>query len=164
MRAFQLKQEGYMNKQCSVAIVVLLLVIVGGAYKFLIQGSVSQSTDDRIAVHLNASERDSVLEEMRAFLESVQKITQGISENDMKLVEKYAKKVGRAAQEEVPETLVAKIPMGFRKIGLDTHSKFDLLALDAESLGDSDHALKQLSTLMENCVACHTAYRFQVEE
>lgn len=153
-----------MNKKCLIVIVVLLLVIMGGAYKFLFQGSVSKSTDGRMAIHLNASERDLVLEEMRAFLDSVQKITKGLSENDMELVVKYAKKVGRAAQGEVPGTLMGKLPMGFKKLGFDTHSKFDLLALDAESLGDRDHALNQLSTLMENCVACHTAHRLQVEE
>ena len=63
---------------------------------------------------------------------------------------------------EVPGTLVGKLPVQFKKLGFDTHAKFDQLALDAEEFGDSDHALSQLSTLMKNCTACHAAYRFDI--
>jgi len=153
-----------MNKKCIVAIVILLLVIVSGAYKFMIQGSVSSGSDGRTAIHLSVDERDLVLEEMRAFLESVQQITKGISDNNMELVAEYAKKVGRAAQGEVPGTLMGKLPVAFKQLGFDTHSKFDLLALDAESLGDSGHSLRQLSELMENCIACHATHRFEISE
>jgi len=151
-----------MNKKCISAITVLLIVILGGAYKFLIQGSVSESPDGRKAIHLTAYERDLVLKEMRAFLVSVQQITKGISENDMARVTEYAKKAGRAAQQEVPVTLMGKLPLSFKKLGFDTHSKFDFLAMDAESLADSSHALTQLATLMENCVACHAAHRLEI--
>ncbi|HID48188.1 MAG TPA: hypothetical protein EYP40_00985, partial [Chromatiales bacterium] len=41
--------------------------------------------------------------------------------------------------------------------------QFDQLALDAEQLGDPAHALAQLSTLMQNCVACHAVYRIEVD-
>ena len=130
-----------MNNKCLSVIVVLVLVIVGGAYKFIVEGSTSESTDGRLAIHLNASERDLVLKEMRSFLISVQQIAKGISEDNMDHVSTYARKVGAAAQEEVPVTLVGKLPLEFKKQGFDTHKKFDLLALDAESLGDDGHAL-----------------------
>jgi hypothetical protein len=152
-----------MSKSCKLIILTLSLVILGGAYKFMVQGNVSKSTDGRMAIHLNAGERDLVLAEMRAFLASVQKITKGISENDMKLVAEYARKVGKDAQDEVPGTLMGKLPMAFKKLGFDTHSKFDQLAVDAESLGDGGHALKQLTELMQNCVGCHSAHRLEVE-
>ena len=151
-----------MSKKCWLVIGLLLLVIIAGAYKFMIQGSVSESADGRMAIHLHTGERDLILEEMRAFLTSVQKITQGISANDMALVAEYAKKAGKAAQGEVPGTLIGKLPVAFKKLGFDTHSKFDQIALDAESFGDSSHALEQLSTLMQNCVACHAGHRIEV--
>jgi len=66
-----------MNKKCTVIIVFLLLVIVGGIYKFIFQGSVSDSTDGRVAIHLDAGETDLVLMEMRMFLEAVQQIVKG---------------------------------------------------------------------------------------
>lgn len=151
-----------MNKKCLIIIVVLLFVIAGGIYKFIFQGSVSVSNDGRMAIHLNSSERDLVLTEMRAFLNSVQQISQGIATNDMKLVADSARQVGSAAQAEVPGTLIGKLPIAFKKLGSDTHSRFDQLAMDAEALGDESHALSQLSELMQNCVACHAGHRFEV--
>ena len=151
-----------MSKKCSGVIVLLLLVIAGGVYKFIFQGSASEGTDGRMAIHLTSGERNLVLTEMRAFLESIQQVTKGITADDMKLVAEYARKSGKAAQGEVPGTLVGKLPLQFKKLGFDTHAKFDQLALDAEEFGDSSHALLQLSTLMENCIACHAAYRFSI--
>jgi len=151
-----------MSKICSVVIVLLLLVIAGGIYKFIFQGSASEGTDGRMAIHLTSGERDLVLTEMRAFLESIQQVTKGIAADDMKLVAEYARKSGKAAQGAVPGTLVGKLPIQFKKLGFDTHAKFDQLALDAEEFGDSEHALLQLSLLMENCVGCHAAYRFDI--
>ena len=151
-----------MSKKCSVVIVLLLLVIAGGIYKFIFQGSASEGTDGRMAVHLTSGERDLVLTEMRAFLESIQQVTKGITADDMKLVAESARKSGKAAQGAVPGTLVGKLPMAFKKLGFDTHAKFDQLALDAEEFGDSEHAMSQLSTLIDNCVGCHAAYRFDI--
>ena len=151
-----------MSKICSVVIVLLLLVIAGGIYKFIFQGSASEGTDGRMAIHLTTGERDLVLTEMRTFLESIQQVTKGTIADDMKLVAESARKSGKAAQGAVPGTLVGKLPVAFKKLGFDTHARFDQLALDAEEFGDSDHAMSQLSTLMENCVACHAAYRFDI--
>ncbi|MCP4188465.1 MAG: hypothetical protein GY763_12755 [Gammaproteobacteria bacterium] len=151
-----------MNKLYLVIIVTLLAVIAGGAYKFLIQGSVVESTDGRLAIQLEASERDLILHEMRTFLATIQQITLGISEDNMELIAESARKVGSAAQAEVPGTLVGKLPMEFKQLGFDTHTKFDQIAMDAEDLGDSDHALSQLSTLIQNCVSCHAVYRIDL--
>jgi mono/diheme cytochrome c family protein len=161
---FHLKQGVFMNKKCWLIIMVLLFVILGGAYKFLIQGSTTESQDGRLAIHLTAGERNLVLSEMRSFLASVQQITQGLAENDMARVAEYAKKVGKNAQGEVPGTLMGKLPMEFKKLGFNTHMKFDQLALDASSMGDNGQILEQLSTLMQNCVACHASYRLEAVE
>lgn len=151
-----------MNKKCFAMIALLLLVIVGGVYKFIFQGSVIESTDGRISIQLNAGERDLVLEEMRAFLESVQHITKAATENNMEMVAKSARKVGKAAQSAVPGTLIGKLPIEFKKLGFDTHLKFDQLALNAEDFGDSNQVLIQLSDLMQNCIACHAVYRIDI--
>ncbi len=151
-----------MRKLCSAIILLLLLVIAGGLYKFIFQGNVAEYTDGRMAIQLNAGERDLVLTEMRLFLESIQQITRAITEDDMGPVIEYARKSGKAAQAEVPGTLVGKLPMQFKQLGSDTHVKFDQLAMDAEEFGDSAHALKQLSILMQNCTSCHATYRFDI--
>ena len=150
-----------MNKS-TVVIMFLLLVIAGGVYKFIFQGSVSESTDGRVAINLDAGETDLVLMEMRMFLESVQQIVKAANEEDMKLVAEAARRVGKAAQEAVPGTLMGKLPLEFKQLGFDTHTKFDLLAKNAEEFGDGSVSLTLLSTLMENCVSCHAGYRLDI--
>ena len=146
---------------CWSLLVVLIIVVIGTGYKFMIVGSVVPATDGREAIVLESSERDLVLSEMRMFLSSVQKITYALTVEDLEAAAKAAREVGAAAQQAVPGTLMGKLPMAFKKLGFDTHSKFDALALDAESLGDPKHTLQQLSTLMNNCVSCHAAYQIQ---
>ena len=148
-------------KKCSLIILVLVVALLGMAWKFIIQGSTLPASDGRAAIQLSPGEKDRVLAEMRAFLASVQKITQGVSSKDMKLVASAAREVGSAARKEVPGSLMGKLPVGFKKLGFDTHTKFDNLARDAEELGDPGHALEQLGALMQNCVACHGAFRLQ---
>ncbi|MDH3326378.1 MAG: hypothetical protein OEM38_06650 [Gammaproteobacteria bacterium] len=151
-----------MCRLCWVIVVVLSLATSGLLYKFVFSGSVVAGDDGRQAIQLSAGERDIVFLEMRTFLDSVQKITKGIVDKDMKLIADAANKVGSAAQQQMPGTLVGKLPLEFKKLGFDTHSKFSQLAMDAESLGDEQHALKQVSDLMENCVACHETYKIEV--
>ena len=148
-----------MCRLCWVAVILLVLLSSGMAYKFIIQGSTVASSDGRLSILLEEGERDLVLAEMRGFLEAVQQITSGISDDDMEAVSKAARKVGAAAQGAVPGSLIGKLPLDFKKQGFDTHTRFDQLALDAEQLGDGGHALSQLTTLMNNCVGCHAGYR-----
>ncbi|MDT8283116.1 MAG: hypothetical protein RQ982_09975 [Gammaproteobacteria bacterium] len=136
---------------------------MGMGYKFVIQGDVALADDNRVAIQLTKSERDLVLSEMRVFLQSVQQIASGISKQDMDLVAGSARNSGSNAQTAVPGTLIGKLPVGFKILGFDTHAKFDELALDAQQLGDGSHTLSQLSTLLENCVSCHAAFRFEIE-
>jgi len=138
---------------------LLLVVLALMSYKFILTGSVQPSSDGRQAILLEGAERDLVLEEMRMFLTSVQAITRGVSEEDMSQVVKAARLVGAQAQAAVPGSLMGKLPLAFKQLGFDTHKKFDLLALDAEELGDPKHVQQQLAELMNNCVACHSTYK-----
>ncbi|MBT4837498.1 MAG: cytochrome c [Methylococcales bacterium] len=153
-----------MNKKCIIVILPLILIIIGGLYKFIFQGNVSNSHDGRITIHLNIEERDLVLTEMRGFLIAIQQITTAVTTDNLKQAAQSARKVGAMTQATVPGTLVGKLPLAFKKLGFDTHKKFDLLALNAEDFGEKDQVLKQLSTLMQNCVSCHETYRFDVSK
>jgi hypothetical protein len=152
-----------MSKFCWVLVVVLGLASGALAYKFLLRGAVVPASDGRTAILLAPGERDLVLSEMRAFLQSVQEIVAALGEGAMDGVPAVARRVGAAAQHEVPASLVGKLPGEFKLLGFDTHGKFDQLALDAEQLGDAGHTLGQLAELMRNCVACHAAYRIDLE-
>jgi len=148
---------------CWVLVVLLLLVSGGLTYKFVFQGSVGAASDGRTAIYLEQSERDFVLTEMRTFLQSVQQITAGLSKDNMQQVVQAAHQVGMGTAGQVPGSLMGKLPMGFKRLGMDTHKKFDQLALDATDLGQKDLVMEQLAELMQNCVACHEIYRFELE-
>ncbi|MBE9561730.1 MAG: hypothetical protein IMF12_02535 [Proteobacteria bacterium] len=151
-----------MCKKCWFFVIILLTSLSGMTYKFVFQGSVNLSDDGRLAIQLEPQERDLVLSEMRAFLVAIQQITNGIVKQNMQAVAKSARKVGLTTQRNVPGSLIGKLPIKFKKMGLDTHKQFDILALDAVELEDSEHTLSQLNTLMQNCIACHAGYKFEL--
>lgn len=148
-----------MCKLCWVLLIAAIIFIGAMTYRFIISGETLIAEDGRQSLMLEAGERDLVLTEMRMFLVAVQQIIQASNEDNAAGVAKAARIVGGAAQEAVPGSLMKKLPLEFKQLGFDTHSKFDQLALDAEEFGDTTVSMKQLGTLMENCIACHESYR-----
>jgi mono/diheme cytochrome c family protein len=142
---------------------VLFLVLGAMSYTFLVKGETVPASDGRQAIVLPEGERDLVLGEMRQFLIAVQGIVSSVNKDDMEGVVKYARQVGFAAQQAVPVSLMKKLPMEFKKLGMGTHKAFDQLAMDASEFGDKGQTMEQLGTLMQNCVSCHAVYRIDPE-
>ncbi|MGA7983050.1 MAG: hypothetical protein WCA32_22845 [Chromatiaceae bacterium] len=128
-------------------------------YLFVIRGSVVPASDGRTAILLAPGERDLVLAEMRAFLQSTQTIIVSAARHDLAPAIRAAHQVGAQAQRAVPTSLMGKLPLAFKSLGLDTHRRFDQLAQNAQDLGDPTQTLSELGDLMNNCIACHAAYR-----
>ena len=141
-----------------IATLILMSILTGTAL------SSETITDHRQAIYLDRQERMVVLEEMRAFLSTLQQITQGVVGNDMNQVSSAARKMGSGASNEVSASLVSKLPLSFKTLAADTHEKFDQIALDASSFAEKDHTLEQVVVLMRNCVVCHEMYRIELEE
>lgn len=133
-------------------------------YLFVVRGSTLPASDGRQAIQLSAGERDLVLGEMRAFLAAVQQITRAGVDGDVSRVVAAARGVGVSARHEVPASLVGKLPLEFKQLGFATHDGFDRIADDTAELGDATHALGEMAELMQNCVACHAAYRLDLEQ
>ena len=148
-----------MNSEIYRLVNIIALVLTIFATGYPMPTGATENVDGWIEIELTATERQHVQTEMRTFLASIQQIIKGTSEDQMEQVARSARMSGKAAQAGVPASLKAKLPQGFKKLGSDTHARFDLLAMDAESIGDGEHALSQLAELMENCVACHASYR-----
>ena len=141
---------------------LLAVALVITLYLFVVRGSVAPASDGRTAILLEQGERDLVLAEMRAFLQSTQTILVSASEGGLGPAVTAAREVGAAAQQGVPTSLMGKLPLEFKTLGLDTHRRFDQLALNAEELGDPGQTLQELGELLANCVGCHAAYRIDV--
>ncbi len=125
------------------------------------QSQALDNLDNRTAIYLTAAERNLVLGEMREFLIVVQQITQGISNKNIEKIVSNAKKMGLSASNKIPPVVAAKLPAGFKKLASDTHLKFDEISRNAEDLEDENLSLTQLSTLLNNCTACHAMYRLE---
>jgi multidrug efflux pump subunit AcrB len=137
-------------------IIILLLVIVFGmGYKF-VSGSVTPSEDGRTSVILNKDERNLILDEMRAFLVSVQAVSQGITENDTARV---ATKAGMVAEADTPGSIFRKIPIAMKTLEFDTRKKFDEIAKTAKEQKSTKILRKQLDNLMNNCIACNATFK-----
>jgi len=117
--------------------------------------------EKRTPISMTPEGKVHIHQEMRLFLSTTQKIVSATSAKDMKAVAEAARAAGMAAAHEVPAGLRARLPLEFKKLGQATHQGFDDLARDAESLGDADHALKQLGQVMDNCVACHAMFHIE---
>ncbi len=116
-------------------------------------------SDPRTPIKLSASERALILNEMRGFLDTIGQMTNLLSDEKFAEAARLARKMGKAAQQGVPEGLKKKLPKPFMHLGGQTHAAFDQWAVDAESMEDVSLSLKQLSQLMQKCTACHAQYR-----
>lgn len=153
-----------MSRLCWPLAGLLTLAVLAMLYLFVVRGQTAPASDGRTAILLAPAERDLVLAEMRDFLEAVQGITQAVVDEDADAAVAAARKVGAAAQQAVPTSLVGKLPLAFKRLGFDTHARFDQLALDTAEFGDTTPVMPALATLMRNCTACHAAYRFDLEQ
>lgn len=145
------------------SLTALLAIALGVVlYLFVVRGAVAPASDGRTAILLAPGERDLVLAEMRAFLQSTQTILAAAGRGDVAPVIDAARQVGARAQTEVPVSLMGKLPLGFKTLGLDTHRRFDQLALNAEQIGDPGQAIQELGELLANCVGCHAAFRIDL--
>ena len=130
----------------------------------MIKGNTVPSKDNRVAIALSESNKDFALAEMRGFLESVQKINEGILNNNPDLIISGGKKSGGSVIAHAPKGMMKALPSGFKKLGFSTHALFDEIAKDAESNFDPKQTQNQLNNLLHKCTTCHQTYKIVVSK
>jgi hypothetical protein len=143
-------------------IVLLLLVIVAMAWKFIVAGSTQKAADGRTVVLLAPAERALMLSEMRGFVAGLGRITDALARDDMPAVAAESRALGTAKAHDVPVAMLAmlaKLPLDFKKLAFAVHGGFDAIARDAEAVRTPKHTLGQLSGVLTQCAACHERYR-----
>jgi hypothetical protein len=148
-------------------LLISLLVLSVGANIVLIRkmfvGNTQPLPDDtRESILVSQSNRDFVMHEMRTFVEALHQINIGIEQNDPVLIAKVARASGGSVKDHAPAGLLASIPIGFKKIGFDTHDRFDAIAQEAEKNFDPKVTQQQVTELLGNCVACHKMFRMDI--
>lgn len=119
--------------------------------------------DERHVITLTAEERDFVLAEMRNFLDSVHGIVDAVASGRPGDAANAARRSGMHVMRKAPQSMMGKMPMEFRKLGMDTHQRFAAIAEEATAMADDKKILKQLADMLANCGACHQGYRIVVK-
>ena len=148
---------------CWAFVVAVGLLSIALAARFMVIGTVEASPDGRTEIVVTSAERDLILDEMRSLLEAVQAVIVANNAGDLNTVAVASRLVGRENMDPRSAEFAARLPMDFRKLGMDTHMRFDKLALDADQFESTEHVYQQLGEITANCVACHRAYRLTVE-
>lgn len=154
-----------MKKIILIFLVLSIFLNVGLIYNFFYAGeAVSLAKDGRREIKMASENREYVMAEMRGFLESVQKINEGIAKNDPKIIEKVGQESGSCKVDGVPKGLVKSLPLGFKEMGFETHELFDVMSKMAKENYDRQQTQEKLNQLLNNCVACHKTYKISVEK
>ena len=140
-------------------IALLVLVIAAMAYKFIVAGSTLPAADGRVIVVLDPGERALLLREMRGFVAGLQQMSDALARGDMQTVAQASRAMGTAAAHDVPVAMLARLPLGFKQLAFGVHGGFDAIATEADRGETPAAALRQLSGILGNCVACHGTYQ-----
>lgn len=153
-----------MSRFFKVLLVLSLLLNVFLIFRFFIIGNTIQNPkDNRVAIALSKENREFVMFEMRTFLEGIKNIHDGLQSNDYKKIELNASKSGMSVENHVPAELFRSLPLDFKKMGFDTHDRFDKIAKMAKEKARKEAINQELSGLMNNCVSCHSSFKIEVK-
>jgi hypothetical protein len=141
---------------------VLWVISMGVIVALFVQGHTRPGTDGRTEIMLAPSERDLVLAEMRHLLKAVHGVVTalGSSDQNFKAAEVAARAAGMQMAVDVNPTIMLKLPLAFKQMGMSIHKDMDHMA-DGIAQGESSvEILKRLSSMTARCTTCHDMYRF----
>lgn len=147
-----------MSRLASASLLLWLVTALGAGVLFM-RGATAPSSDGRTAILLAPAERDFVLGEMRGMLIGVQRMSAALAENDAGAFAKAARDASTHEGHEPPLTLMAKLPMEFKRTGMAMHTGFGDLADAAEKGAPPAKLQAGLADQLNACVGCHESYR-----
>jgi len=145
----------------------LWLISAGGLGWVFVNGTTAPSADSRTSVLLAPAERNFILGEMRQLLQAVQGIVTGLSETDQTQGHAQAATAARSAGMKMAvddnPTLILKLPLPMKQLGMSVHRDFDELADTITAGTTTQDILQRLSAITTKCVACHEMYQLKEE-
>jgi hypothetical protein len=143
------------------AAAILWVVTLGVGGWFFVKGVTQTGSDGRVEIILAAAERDQILAEMRLLLKAVDGLIRGLGEPnpDPKQMEATARAVGMNMAADVEPTIMAKLPLPFKQMGMSIHIDMDALADAIVRRETPQQILQRLSSMTARCTACHDMYR-----
>lgn len=153
-RARLLSGRGAVHARASALLALSLTLISGPA----------PGGDDRIAVQLPSMMREHMLSNMRDHLLALEEITRYLADEQYDDAAELAEnRLGLSSLDAHGASHMGKyLPPEMGQTGMSMHraaSRFALAARNAEVEGGLNKAFSALSEVMQQCVACHAAYR-----
>jgi hypothetical protein len=147
----------------SIAALLLWVMLVAALAILFVKGMTKPGADGRTEIALAASERDQVLGEMRDLLKAVHGVIAWAGgpdqEADRQSAEQAARKAGMGMAADVNPSLMAKLPLPFKQMGMSVHKDFDGLADAIAQKETPQQILRRLSSITARCTTCHDLYR-----
>ena len=147
------------SRKPTLVILVLLAVIAGLLYRFIIAGDTHPAPDGRSVVMLTPSERAQTLADMRDDVLAVQQIVQGLANGDMRQIEAGALPVGSKAMNRVGMQTLARLPYEYKQNDYGLHGDFDTIAIMAHQGKSTKTIQLKLADAMNRCISCHADYQ-----
>ena len=147
-----------------------LVVVIASAYALLAaaqeheHAAPATQSDPRQLVKFPEPMRLHTITSMRDHLLALQEIDLALSKSDFDTASRIAEqRLGMSSLELHGASHIAPyMPQGMQDIGTQMHRSASRFAVEAQSASASNDvrpALAALSTVMQQCVACHAAYR-----
>ena len=148
------------RSMCLAAIFLWIVMMTVGGW-FFIKGWTAKGSDGRTEILLAPAERDQILAEMRQLLKAVDGVVRELGEPkpDLKQMEAAARAVGMSMTADTEPAIMAKLPLAFKQMGMSIHKDMDALADGIVQNETPQQILRQLSSMMARCTACHDIYR-----
>ena len=125
-------------------------------------GHVLIPAGQRMVVELSAVEREYILNEMRAQLDMLYVISEGLSRKDMATVAAAAKRRGSDTLARDTAAVYDKTPAGFRAMIRDSRATIDQIAVEAEAKAAPEAILRRVTELLQTCNRCHADWQLRV--
>jgi hypothetical protein len=125
-------------------------------------GHVLVPAAQRMAVQLTESERDFILNEMRAQLNMLYVMSEGLSRKDLATVAAAAKRRGSDTLNTAPAAVFERTPAPFRDMIVASRAKIDQIAVEAGNKVEPEVILKRTTELLQLCNSCHAEWQLKV--
>ena len=151
-------------RRVAIAFLTLWLLTGGVLTVLFVRGQGRPSSDGRTAIALTASEKDFVLMEMRRLLEAVHAIHGALATGKRSEAIEAARGAGMQMVREgaaIEQSLLLKLPVDMKALGIATHRQFDRITQMLESGASNEEISRAAFELSGHCVACHQMYRIE---
>ena len=125
-------------------------------------GHVLVPAGKRMVVQLTESEREFILNEMRAQLDMLYVISEGLSRKDLSTVAAATKRRGSDTLNTAPAAVFERTPGPFRDMIVASRAKIDQIAADAGNHVAPETVMTRVTELLQLCNSCHADWQLKV--